>query len=153
MMIDEMYGQTVEQLRGRFDARELRMVLDVMNGVFLEPHTVETAVVADIADSFQLYPGVYEEKWGVEQEVMMEKITSLSPWEAACLACWAAEFWRLTDRDLDGYIMGGEKEDPLRQELERICELLEKTRTAFKSGLVAEARERLEGVVERLDKG
>ena len=152
-MIDEMYGQTVEQLRGRFDARELRMVLDVMNGVFLEPHTVETAVVADIADSFQLYPGVYEEKWGVEQEVMMEKITSLSPWEAACLACWAAEFWRLTDRDLDGYILGGEKENPLRQELESVIGLLEKTRPAFKSALVAEARERLERVVEGLDKG
>jgi len=63
MVINEMYEQTVEQLRGRFDARELRMVLDVMNGVFLEPHTVETAVVADIADSFQLYPGVYDIKF------------------------------------------------------------------------------------------
>jgi hypothetical protein len=48
---------------------------------------------ANIEDSFQLYPGVYEEKWGIHRDAMLRKLADTPTAQLAKIARAVARFW------------------------------------------------------------
>ncbi len=128
---------------------ELSMLLDIYNGTALMPGTIDrNALDLQVRDSFDLYPGMYEEKWRTDRTVMLGKIAGLSDWQAVCLQIWAVEFWSSgcyeEDDGLRRYVAGGLTPLSLLERvgdlLRRAVELQDKVKGAFRSKLVAEAR-------------
>jgi len=78
-----------------FPSGELSMLLDIFNSTGLDPISIQHGAGLDlqVRDSFDLYPGMYEEKWKTEKDPFLAKITALSDWQAACIAIWACDFW------------------------------------------------------------
>jgi hypothetical protein len=78
-----------------FTPGELSMLLDIFNSTGLDPISIQHGAGLDlqVRDSFDLYPGMYEEKWKAEKEPFLTKIAALSDWQAACLTIWACDFW------------------------------------------------------------
>jgi len=89
--------ETVESLRSqkKFTGGELSMLLDIYNSTMLAPGALDrSALDLQVRDSFDLYPGVYEEKWKTEKKELLDKIAALTDWQAACLQIWAVDFWQ-----------------------------------------------------------
>jgi len=126
------------------------MLLDIMNGTYLDSFSIRAGAGLDasVFDSFALYPGTYEEKWGVDKTAMLEKVRKLDDWQVACLAIWAVDFWASDIYEqpdsITRYVTGKAGVPQLGasalEHLARAVELQEKTRGAFKSALIAEAR-------------
>ena len=85
------------ELRGKFTRGELSMILDVLNGhgmaMRMSPHTPGQHIGLSIHDSFEIYPGSYEEKWGVDKAHMLETLKECTVFQLAALEYWAAMFW------------------------------------------------------------
>lgn len=119
-------------------------------------------------DSFHLYPGMYEEKWGVKKDEMLEKLKNLNGFHVACLAIWANDFWYGSELspsgggkgedllDLDKYIKESpaiiEQLEAAMSRLETAIDLMEASKSAFKSAQIAEARESAQKAKEILEK-
>jgi hypothetical protein len=87
------------ELRGKFTRGELSMILDVLNGsmalmAYVQSGSIGQSIGLSLLDSFEIYPGMYEEKWGVDKKEMMGKIETLTQFQRACLEVWAAFFWQ-----------------------------------------------------------
>ncbi|MCF8094462.1 MAG: hypothetical protein K9J79_03785 [Desulfobacteraceae bacterium] len=100
-----LYRRTIAELRGRLDRGELMMILDVMNGaVFTDGFGMSGQYLPiAIQDSFDLYPGQYENKWEVEKKTLMGKLQSLYRFQVACLEMWAGGFWNLPRNKEDAF--------------------------------------------------
>lgn len=85
------------ELRGQFTRGELSMILDVLNGhgSLLAASAAMTGmhVALSIEDSFDLYPGTYEDKLSVDKTAMTGKLRALTVFQLAALEVWAAQFW------------------------------------------------------------
>lgn len=85
------------ELRGKFTKGELSMIVDVLNGhgmtMRMSPMTPGQHIGLSVSDSFELYPGAYEEKWGVDKAHMVEALSGLTSFQLAALEYWAAMFW------------------------------------------------------------
>lgn len=110
--IPHLYAVTLHGLRerGTFSSGELKMVLDVLNGhgnllAFGGTGLAGQHIVLSIEDSFKLYPGSYEEKWGIENASgFVDRLSKLTRWELCCLEIWAAGFWaKHKELDVDEY--------------------------------------------------
>ena len=104
-----LYRRTLAGLKGRFDERELKLMIDVSNGTALTPQLAGDTLSADIADGIAL-DGLAE-KWQIEDAPGFQaRVAALAPAEAICLELWAWSYWygrREPDRslpDLDAYI-------------------------------------------------
>lgn len=91
---------------------ELLMVLDVMNGTIVTPGLEGRCVVINVEDSFIIYPGMYEEKWGVDKKVMLEKLRAMPADWLVLIEKWATDYWDSEPLpDINSYvnaaIMGG----------------------------------------------
>ncbi len=93
-----LYRDALSDMRGVFSLGELSMVLEVLNGsAILELGSVGLSgrsIGIEIEDSFRLYPGQYEAKWGVDPADLLPKINGLSRFNRVALEIWAAGFWR-----------------------------------------------------------
>ena len=168
MQLFRLYQETINLLKQKFTRGELCMIIDIMNGTYLDPHTLPRVMSANTEDSFDLYPGMYEEKWKVEKGVMLEKLKPLNDFQSSCLSIWANDFWYGSNLspsgggkgedvlDLDKYI----KESPvITQQLQSAIvyirdaiERMEASKGAFKSAQIAEARESAQKAKEILEK-
>lgn len=162
MQLFRIYQEEINLLRQIFTRGELCMLIDILNGTYLDPHTLPSAIKASAEDSFSLYPGQYEEKWDIEKQGILEKLRRLNAFQAACLAIWANDFWYGSEKgagtlDLDRYI----KESPgiiqrlaaIEDHLKKAIELMEQSKGAFKSQIVADARAAIvvaRGILEEL---
>lgn len=79
------------ELKGRFTPGELQFMLDVMNGTVLTPELAGQQLAASCADSLKLDDA--GNKWGVDQEVFLDKLYSLSAFQLAALEIWAKGYW------------------------------------------------------------
>lgn len=155
-MILTTFTQVCDTARRQLAINEQKMLIDILNGTMLNPQILGQHLIAQVEDSFSLYPGIYEEKWGVNREEMLTKIKSLDSLSAALVELWAVGFWDINRDagDLEAYILGKINVDTrlreIVQNLQRASEMLEKTKTAFKSGTVAEGRNIIEKAVENL---
>lgn len=161
MQLFRIYQETMNLLKPQFSRGELSMMLDVMNSTYIDPHTLSRVLNANIEDSFQLYPGMFEEKCGIKKDEILEKLKSITEFQVSCLAIWANDFWYCSEKgegglDLDAYI----RESPIiTHQLEAIAahietaiDLMEKSKGAFKSAQIAEARESAQKAKEILEK-
>lgn len=105
----DIYRYALMEIRGKFSKGELGMVLDVLNGhdVLFVAYSTSTSLIGhhlvlEIADSFRLYPGVYEEKWGIsDSQDFLKRLGDLSMVHKMSLELWAASFWRNNESDLE----------------------------------------------------
>ena len=168
MQLFRLYQETINSIKQKFTRGELCMMIDILNGTYLDPYTIEICLIASVEDSFNLYEGMYEEKWGVKKDEMLEKLQTLNGFHLACLAIWANDFWYGSELspsgggkgedllDLDKYI----KESPaITQQLQSATvyirdaiERMELSKSAFKSAQIAEARESAQKAKEILEK-
>lgn len=111
---------------------------------------------------------MYEEKWGVKKDEMLEKLKNLNGFHVACLAIWANDFWYGSELspsgggkgedllDLDKYIKESpaiiEQLEAAMSRLETAIDLMEASKSAFKSAQIAEARESAQKAKEILEK-
>lgn len=149
MQIITVITQAMDMARRKFSRGEQLMLIDIFNGTALTPGILGQHLIAQVEDSFALYPGMYEEKWEVDQKQMLEKIVSLTPWETIFLELWAVGFWALGKEDaLDAYVAGrinlSIRLTDVIARLDSVSEMLEKTKSAFKSAAIAEARDIVE---------
>lgn len=146
MQIITVITQAMDMARRKFTRGEQSMLIDIFNGTALTPGILGQHLIADVEDSFDDMPGEYEEKWGVNRQEMVDKINALSPLDAIFLELWANSFWHLDKPEaLSGYLAGTLNLNTHMQgiiaRLDTAEDLLERTKNAFKSGQVAEARE------------
>lgn len=157
-MLISTITQACDQARRKFTRGEQSMLIDIFNGTLLTPGILGQHLISQAEDSFALYPGIYEEKWGVTQPEILEKIISLDPVSAAFLELWAVGFWALNtgaSGELEDYTSGKLNLDlylsAAIEQLREAGDRLEKTKGAFKSAAVAEAREQIETARERVE--
>lgn len=150
--------QACDQARRKFTRGEQAMLIDIFNGSLLTPGILGQHLIAQVEDSFALYPQVYEAKWGVTQTEMMDKTISLDPVAAAFVELWAVGFWALNTGaagELEEYLSGklnlGLYLSAAIEQLAEAGDRLEKTKGAFKSAAVAEAREQVERAREKVE--
>ena len=113
-MMPRMYARTMEGLKGKFTRAELRVMVEVGNGLELTPGLAGQHLEADCADGMAL-DGLGE-KYGVQDgEDFLLRVALLTDFERACLEIWANGYWygRTGEEreDLYGYI---DKMDPLK---------------------------------------
>ncbi len=156
--------ETVAKLRAekKISTQELCMLLDIYNSALLTPELLNRDTLdSQVRDSFDLYPGVYEEKWGVKKEEVLAKIAQLTNWQAYCLQIWACDFWESgcyeEPDSIKLYVQGKlnvEKKlieaQKIIQEAEKLCEQFKGT--GVKSKLIAQAQERCRVAKEELAK-
>lgn len=147
--------QAMDMARRKFTRGEQLMLIDIFNGTMLTPGILGQHLTAQVEDSFDLYPGQYEEKWKVDRKEMVEKIASLDPATSVFLELWAVGYWSVADPvsssvDIENYIQGKfSLESRAREIIERLHKVedrLDKTKAAFKSAAVAESRKEIEEI-------
>jgi hypothetical protein len=148
MQIITVITQTMDMARRNFSRGEQMMLIDIFNGTILTPGILGQHIIAQVEDSFALYSGMYEEKWGVDRKEMEEKIRALDILTATWLELWAVGFWALNDADrsgmLESYVAGkinlAEHLTDILARLHTVSETLLKSRSVFKSATIADAR-------------
>jgi hypothetical protein len=91
-----LYQAILTELRGQLTKGELSMILDIMNGtMFFHGHggMAGQYLRIGIQDSFDLYPGVYEDKWKTDKTKFMGKLQAMTRFQVACLELWDAGCW------------------------------------------------------------
>lgn len=88
----------------KLSRQEMGMIVDVCNPGFrhvpklhgenLTPSMLSAHIRANVEDSFLLYPGMYEEKWGLEREAFCRKLWVMQDDEFVQLARQVDAFWR-----------------------------------------------------------
>ena len=83
---------TLEPLRGRMSAPELKLILDVMNGLFLTEDWLGRHLLAEVHDGIALNEA--HRKWGIDSDHLLGELRRLSLAERIALEVWCAELWR-----------------------------------------------------------
>jgi len=157
MQILTVITQACDMARRKFTRGEQSMLIDIFNGTALTPGIIGQHLTAQVEDSFRLYPGTYEDKWGVTEKEMMEKINSLDPLNAIFMELWAIGFWAVNTSEagqLEDYLSGelnlNSRIEDIIIQLHAVCDRLEQTKSAFKSASIAEARTAVEKAADTL---
>jgi len=91
-MFPAVYGLTLaRELKGKFTAGELMLMIDVNNGLFLTPQISGQHMDIQVADGCSL--DRLDEKWKVDAKKMSKKIGELTLFQGACLEIWSRAFW------------------------------------------------------------
>jgi len=86
-----LYKRTLIELRGRFSASELKLMLDVFNGTMLTSGISGQHLEINCIDGMEL--DALDTKWGVDKTAFAGKLKSITIFQAACLEVWANGFW------------------------------------------------------------
>ena len=156
-MFLSVLSQAMDAARRKFSRGEQSMLIDIFNGTALTPGILGQHLAVQVEDSFDLYPGVYEEKWGADKKEMLVKIGGLSPLESALVELWAVGFWAINGEGitLESYLLGkidiSTRLAGALALLQIAGDRLERTKSAFKSAAVAEVRAEISAVAELLE--
>lgn len=86
-----LYRQTLAEMRGRFGADELKLLLDANNGLLLTAELAGQHVALEVADSISL--NAYDKKWNVDGASLVRRLRELPAFSRAVLEVWARAFW------------------------------------------------------------
>lgn len=88
-----LYRMSLREIKtkGVFDAKELYLILDVMNGTMLTPQMAGQQIGGNVADGIAL--DCLDKKWEIDGKALNDKISKLSLIEAAAIEIWAISFW------------------------------------------------------------
>lgn len=161
MELNRLYAETINTLKGKFTKGELSMMLDVSNGTYLTAGTLAWSLKANIEDSFLLYPNTFEDKWTVDKEAFLKRLSGLDGFEVGCLQIWAADFWKTgayqAENAIPTYLKYGAPVVPDVKDaiasLKKAVDLMEQSKDTFKSKRIAGARAEVETalkIIERL---
>lgn len=90
-----LYKRTLHDLKGRFTRKELMLMIDVNNGLWLTPGISGQHMSAQVSDGIAL--DRIDEKWEIDGDTLNKKVADLSIFEAACLEIWIMAFWEQDD--------------------------------------------------------
>ena len=91
------------ELKGKFIAGELKLMLDVMNGMLLTGQLAGRHLPLSVQDGIAL-DGL-DKKWEVDAEQLLEKLKNMSTAELFFLEIWIQGFWQQSDTvTLEEYI-------------------------------------------------
>ena len=68
----QMQYQIINGLKEEFSAGELSMLLDIFNATALTPGIFGPHITAQVEDSFNEYPDMYEKKWSIDKKAMLK---------------------------------------------------------------------------------
>ncbi|GAB6910136.1 hypothetical protein JCM12296A_59890 [Desulfosarcina cetonica] len=104
-ILPSIVESTFSELRGRFEKAELGMILDVESGDLKEflKGSPSPEIKNSVFEAFRLYPGVYEERWGVDGKALNKKLSSLSLFQELCLKLWVC--WYDDPVGFDNYVV------------------------------------------------
>ncbi len=74
-----------------FAGAELKLIVDVFNGTALTAGIAGQHLLLSCSDGIEL--NNLDAKWDVDRKAFLEKLQSLSVFQAACLEIWANGFW------------------------------------------------------------
>ena len=86
-----LFQRTMHELRGKFTAGELKLMIDAFNSTMLTPGIAGQHLPLNCSDAMDL--DGYDEKWKVDKKTFLDKLQSLTILQAACLEIWANGFW------------------------------------------------------------
>ena len=86
-----LYGRAMADMRGVFSRAELMLMLDVSNGLWLNPGLAGQHMTIQVADGMEI--DRLDEKWKVGEKEILKKLQGLSTFHLACLEVWAGAFW------------------------------------------------------------
>lgn len=92
------------EVKGKFDRGELMLFLDVLNGLFLSGGLMGQQLFLLVADGCNIYR--LNEKWGVDEHIVCEKIRGLTSFQKAAIEVWGVAFWNAEEkeRDIEEYV-------------------------------------------------
>ncbi len=100
----ELYKRALLEIRGKFSREELLLIVDVYNATALTPGM--PMLEAQVGDGIAL--DYLDQKWGVEEDAIENKILSLTSFQSAALELWANGYWYAHPtkklRDLEKYV-------------------------------------------------
>lgn len=98
------------QLKGKFTALELKLMLDVMNGTMLTAQFAGQHLLGNVEDGIAL--DKLDKKWEIDGDTLIKKIKSLSIPDIFFLEIWIQGFWaQSSDITLEKHIKELIKED------------------------------------------
>lgn len=86
-----LYRRAMFDLKGRFSEAELCLILDVFNGLKIQPEMSSQHIIANVGDGCDM--NGLDEKWGISKPELILKLAQLSIFHLACLEIWAQNFW------------------------------------------------------------
>jgi hypothetical protein len=86
-----LFRRTIHGLKREFERGELKLMVDIFNASILTPGIAGQHLIANCEDGIEL-DGL-DKKWEIDKKKFLEKIHSLTIFEAACLEIWANGFW------------------------------------------------------------
>jgi len=96
----ELYRRELHNLTGVFSTGELSLMLDVMNGHLLTPQFAGQSLSLSCEDGMSL-DGLHE-KWEIDREAFLAKLSNRTLLQLACLEIWARAFWESGAWEKDG---------------------------------------------------
>jgi len=86
-----LYARTLHDLKGRFSASELKLMVDVMNGTALTSGIAGQHLAINVRDGIDL--DRLDEKWNVEKDEILRKL-DLPLFALACMEIWIQAYWQ-----------------------------------------------------------
>ena len=97
-----LYKRALNEIKGKFAAEELCLIIDVFNATILTPQLAGQHLVPKVEDGIAL-DGLAE-KWEVNAEPHLDKLRNLHHLQATALEIWACNFWHGKEKDLGEYV-------------------------------------------------
>jgi hypothetical protein len=82
----------LEEIAGQFSIGELSVVLEAMMKSPLNPETAGRQLISCVREG--IAKNRLNEKWKIKSRPFLDRLTSLTRFQAAVLELWAAAFWR-----------------------------------------------------------
>jgi len=99
----DLYARTLHDLKGKFSRGELMLILDVTNGLALNPGLAGQHLLVQVSDGIEL-DGL-DKKWKVTKKNVTSNLQSLNTFQIACLEIWAGAFWEKEDHgNIEEYV-------------------------------------------------
>lgn len=95
-----LYARTLHDLKGKFSRGELILILDVFNGLWLNPELAGQHIQPQVEDGIDL--NGLDAKWQVDKETILNKLRDLRIFSLACLEIWARAAWKNGEAEKEG---------------------------------------------------
>lgn len=99
----QIFSQEMVRIKEQFGPAELRLIIEVFNGLIPTPKMAGHHLLASVEDGIRL--NNLDAKWQVDGQELVAKIKALTPAQRAMLEIWAIGYWQHQPLpDLDKYV-------------------------------------------------
>jgi hypothetical protein len=105
-----LFMKTLRELKGTFERNELYLIMNVFEGLTLNPADYGGYLEPECLDAFE--KDLLDIKWDVDDAAFLKKLKTLTVFQKACLEIWASAYWygggavgaQKTDTDLERHV-------------------------------------------------